>query len=164
MKMKYLTAVGLTVGSLAGVWVFVSGLIGVASFCGFLGWATYFAIGKAKDSVIPAIASNLSGVAWGVLSIWLMGFLPAGQWSLIIVVLAAGCMCWQANLPLLAFIPGTFIGNACFYAANPGLDASAIALVALGLVCGALCGLASDYAAKWLSSKPSTTPSRFAAE
>ena len=150
-KLNYLSAVGITVGLLAGIWVFLAGLIGIASFCGFFGWATYFAIGKGKDGVLTAFSTNLSGVIWGLLSIWLMSFLPDGQWYLIVVIVAAACMCWQANLKLLSFIPGTFIGNACFYASDTGFDPKAIGLVALGLVCGVLCGLASDYAAKAIS-------------
>ncbi|MCL1838973.1 MAG: DUF1097 domain-containing protein [Propionibacteriaceae bacterium] len=155
--MNYLTAVGITVGLLAGIWVFTSGLLGIPSFCGFLGWATYFAIGKGKNGLLTAFSTNLSGVLWGLGSIWLMSLLPDGYWYLIVVIVAAACMCWQANLKLLSFIPGTFIGNACFYATDTGFDLLAISFVGLGLVCGVGCGLASDYAARAISTSKTET-------
>jgi hypothetical protein len=143
--MQYLSAVGITVGLLAGAWVYASGVLGMTGFAGFLGWATYFATGQGKEGCGKAVCSNLSGVAWGVLTVFAMSFLP-GQWALAAVILAAACMCWQAGIPLLSFIPGTFIGNACFYAnGNDWL------LTGAGLLCGVLLGLLSDYAARWLS-------------
>ena len=40
--MGYLLAVGITVGLLAGAWVYLSGVAGMIGFAGFLGWASYF--------------------------------------------------------------------------------------------------------------------------
>ena len=149
--MQYLTAVGITVGLLAGLWVYISGFMGIAGFAGFLGWATYFAVGQGKDGCAKAVASNLSGVFWGVITVYLMGLLPQGQWYLLAIILAAAIMCWQANIPLLSFIPGTFIGNACFYANNNDWLTTAV-----GMLCGVLLGLVSDYSARSLS-KPQQT-------
>jgi hypothetical protein len=139
--MSYIAAVGITVGLLAGAWVYVSGLVGITAFAGFLGWASYFAAGGGKDGSIKAICCNLSGVLWGAAS----GVVPAQAGIAVIVVLAA-IMCWQANFPLLSFIPGAFIGNACFYAnGNDWLGTS------IGLLCGVALGFMSDYSAKYIS-------------
>lgn len=62
---------------------------------------------------------------------------------LVFTIAFAAIMCWQAKLNLLEFIPGTFIGNAAFYAA--GNDAIG---AAVGLTCGAVLGLLSDFSAK----------------
>lgn len=145
--MTYLLAVGITVGLLAGAWVFGAGAAGLIGFAGFLGWASYFAAGGGKKGVVSALCSNLSGVVWGVVTITLAGLLP-GVPSLVFTILFAAIMCWQAKISLLGFIPGTFIGNACFYASGNEAVGTAI-----GLVCGIALGWISDEAAKLISKK-----------
>ena len=63
--MTYLFAVGITVGILAGAWVYAGGTLGFVGFAGFLGWATYFAAGGGKKGIISTLCSNLSGVFLG---------------------------------------------------------------------------------------------------
>ena len=115
--MTYLFAVGITVGILAGAWVYAGGTLGFVGFAGFLGWATYFAAGGGKKGIISTLCSNLSGVFWGVITIWAATTFTAVP-SLFFTIAFAAIMCWQAKLNLLEFIPGTFIGNATFYAAG----------------------------------------------
>ena len=62
--MSYLFAVGITVGLLAGVWVYLSGVMGLIGFVGFLGWASYFAAGGGLKGVRSAFCTNMSGVLW----------------------------------------------------------------------------------------------------
>lgn len=143
--MGYLTAVSITVGLLAGAWVFFAPSIDIAAFTGFLGWASYFAVGGKKEGAIKAVCCNLSGVLFGVLTILIAGLLPA-HLGIIITILAAASMCFQAHIPLLSFIPGTFIGNACYYANGTDWYTTAI-----GLICGILLGFISDYWAQSLS-------------
>lgn len=40
--MSYLFAVGITVGLLAGVWVYLSGVMGLIGFCGLFGMGQLF--------------------------------------------------------------------------------------------------------------------------
>ena len=145
--MTYLFAVGITVGVLAGAWVYAGGTLGFIAFAGFLGWATYFAAGGGINGIVSTLCSNLSGVFWGVVTIWACTTFPAVP-SLVFTIAFASIMCWQAKLNLLEFIPGTFIGNAAFYAA--GNDAIG---VVVGLTCGAVLGLLSDFSAKMLSTE-----------
>lgn len=145
--MTYLLAVGITVGILAGVWVYASGVLALIGFAGFLGWASYFAAGGGKKGVVSALCSNLSGVLWGFLTVLLIGALPMVP-PLVFTILFAAIMCWQAKIPLLAFIPGTFIGNAVYYATGNDVVGSVI-----GLVIGVFLGIASDVLAKMLSKK-----------
>lgn len=154
--MSYLTAVGITVGILAGVWCFIADTSGLTGFVGFLGWATYFAAGGGKNGVVSGLASNLSGVIWGVLTTLICGCFSGIPYYFFTIIFAA-IMCWQARFQLLGFIPGTFIGNAAYYAAaavgyritdNPFTGA---VLTAVGLACGIFLGLLSDISAKKIS-------------
>ena len=143
--MSYLMAVGITVGLLAGAWCYVAPLVSLLIPVGFLGWASYFAAGGGLGGVKSALVTNLSGVFWGVVTIFLGGLLPVVP-SLVFTIVFAAIMCWQAKLPLLAFIPGTFIGNAAFYASgNDWL------FTAISLVCGIGLGILSDELAKLMS-------------
>ena len=143
--MSYLGAVGITVGLLAAIWVYASGPLGVSGFAGFLGWASHYAAGGGKTGSVKALCGNLSGVFWGLAVVRLSEILP-GSFRPIVIALAAAIMCWQARIPLLSFIPGTFIGNACFYAVNGDWLNSAS-----GLICGVALGYVSEYSARALS-------------
>ena len=106
--MGYLLAVGITVGLLAGAWVYLSGVAGMIGFAGFLGWASYFAAGGGGKGVKSAFCSNLSGVFWGVATVFLCGILP-GVPGLVFTVLFAAIMCWQARFSFVGF----FIQEPC---------------------------------------------------
>lgn len=135
--MTYLISVGVTVGILAGLWCFAADSFGLISFAGFLGWATYFAAGGSVKGVKLGLCSNLSGVIWGILTIKLCGLFPNVPYYFFTIIFAA-IMCWQAHAEFLSFIPGTFIGNATFYAVN-ALGGSP-ELTALDLACGIFFG------------------------
>ena len=156
-KMTYLVAVGITVGILAGVWCYVADQTGLLSFVGFLGWATYFAAGGGKKGVKLGLCSNMSGVFWGILTTFLCSVFSSLPYYLFVILFAA-IMCWQAHAEILGFIPGTFIGNAAYYAAGAvgyKIASTSIAgalLTAIGLACGILLGVLSDELAKQLSS------------
>lgn len=143
--MSFLNAAGITVGLLAALWVYGSGLAGISAFVGFFGWASYYAAGGGKDGSVKALCSNLSGVFWGLVVVRSLEVLPE-SFRLIVIAVAAAVMCWQANITLLSFIPGTFIGNACFYANEGDWQKSTV-----GLICGVALGLVSEYSARALS-------------
>ena len=146
--MTYLISVGVTVGILAGLWCFAADSFGLISFAGFLGWATYFAAGGDVKGVKLGLCSNLSGVIWGVLTLTFCGMFPNVPYYFFTIIFAA-IMCWQAHAELLSFIPGTFIGNATFYAVN-ALGGSP-ELTAIGLACGIFLGIISDKSARFLT-------------
>ena len=145
--MSYLFAVGITVGLLAGVWVYLSGVMGLIGFVGVLGWASYFAAGGGLKGVRSAFCTNMSGVLWGFVTIAVCNFLP-GVPGILFTILFAAVMCWQAKFAILGFIPGTFIGNAAFYASGNDWKGTAVALV-----CGISLGILSDVLAKKMSEK-----------
>lgn len=156
--MNYISAVGITVGLLAGAWVFASGALGFIAFAGFLGWATYFAAGGKLDGMKKALCCNIAGVFWGVVTIFISGLIP-NSLGLVITILVAAIMCWQAKISFLSFIPGTFIGNAAFYAT----DCNGIGAL-LGLVIGIMLGYISDIGAQKLAPKSTALPAENGAE
>ena len=126
--MTYLISVGTTVGILAGAWC--------------------FAAGGGEKGLKLGLCSNLSGVIWGILTTSICGIFPDVPYYFFTIIFAA-IMCWQAHVQLLSFIPGTFIGNATYYAAMAlGGDAG---LTAVGLICGICLGLISDKSARLLT-------------
>jgi hypothetical protein len=143
--MGYISVAGITVGILAGAWVYVSVPLGISAFAGFLGWSSYFAAGGGKNGAFKALCSSASGVFWGVAFVVLSPCVPP-QYGVVIIAILAAIMCWQAKFPPLSFIPGTFIGNACFYANGNDWKGAAA-----GLLCGTSLGLASDCLARRFS-------------
>lgn len=155
--MTYLVAVGVTVGILAGAWCFAADTVGLISFTGFLGWATYFAAGGGVDKGVRlGLCANLSGVVWGVLTTIICMTFPEVPYYFFVIIFA-GIMCWQAHVELLSFIPGTFVGNAAYYAAGAvgyGSDVNYLTgavFTACGLACGIFLGILSDKSAKLLT-------------
>lgn len=146
--MTYLISVGITVGILAGFWCLTADTIELISFAAFLGWATYFAAGGGEKGVKLGLCSNISGVIWGILTTTLCLFFPDVPYYFFTIIFAA-IMCWQAHLKLLSFIPGTFIGNATYYAVS-ALGGEPL-FTAIGLACGIFLGLLSDKSAKMLT-------------
>ena len=134
--MDFTTAVGITVGLLAGAWVYASNALSLIGYAGFLGWASFFAAGGKEKGLKSAIITNLSGVFWGAVTMQVANFMGGlGIPSLIFTIVFAAIMCWQAKINMLGFIPGTFIGNAAYYASGCNIIGSAVALV-IGAVLG----------------------------
>ena len=146
--MTYLFAVGVTVGILAGAWVYAGGTLGFVGLRDFLAGQLILQLVAVKRHNFYALFKS-KRCFWGVITIWAATTFTAVPFLFFTIAFAA-IMCWQAKLNLLEFIPGTFIGNAAFYAA--GNDAIG---AAVGLTCGAVLGLLSDFSAKKLSAEKS---------
>lgn len=141
--MDFLVVISLVVGILAAAWAVAAIPLGFLTFAGFMSWSTFFAAGGKLTGLKTALISNLVGVFWGVIIIQLsslfgpfMGQLPG---LFVAVVIGAAAMCYQSKIPLLSFIPGTFIGCATYFGANFDLMGTII-----GLVCGAVLGYISE--------------------
>jgi hypothetical protein len=155
---KGLIGVSISVGILAGLWILLEviygGLgmeeplnlkgIGVA---GFLGWATFYAAGGKNAGFSSGLASNLSGVCWGIVIVLIWGLL--GGYSnylgaFVGVAIGAGGMCFQAHVKQLGFIPGAFIGCSTFFALGAAISMPVILPAALGLTIGLSLGWISE--------------------
>lgn len=147
--MKFLTAVGISIGVLAGIWAQFCGNFGLLAWVGFIAWACFFAAGGKKDGLVKGLLANLSGVFWGWVIILIVGLMPNFEYALgVAVVVPAFMMCVQANFKYLAFIPGAFCGAASYF--GSGLDIKA---TAISLVCGALLAFASEWIALKMTKK-----------
>ena len=123
--MKRLTALGISIGVLAGLFTWFAGTVTLLGswqspfvvWVGFASWACSYAASGRTQGLVKALASNVSGVVWGWLIVWAAGQVLAGSAAVLglVVALAAFCMCVQAGWGPLAFIPGTFIGAASFF-------------------------------------------------
>jgi len=139
--MSFLIAVGISVGILAGIWTGISVTYGLVTFVGFLSWASFYAAGGKTKGLKDSLILNFSGVVWGFLIVQMsniFGPILGGTIGLsVAVVIGAGAMCWQAHIPLLAFIPGAFIGASAYFGNGFNFQSTVIALVA-GAVLGYL--------------------------
>jgi len=160
---KFLVAVTISIFLLAGLFqVFVvlytqyvpnfalTGL-GVA---GFLGWATFYAAGGKEEGFVKGLATNMTGIFWGIIIvlIWkVFGFNTIG--AFIAVGIGAGMLCFQAHIKVLSFIPGAFIGTSTFFALGALVEGSTIYPAVIGLIMGLSLGYISEKFAIYINSK-----------
>ena len=150
--MKRLIALGISIGVLAGLWtafaLSVSAVGGYATpfvvWIGFAAWAVFYAAGGRMPGLTTTLGSTVSGLLWGFALLWAATQVSAGSAVVLglFVALAAFGMCVQAAVPLLAFIPGAFIGAAAYFG-NGGVFWSTL----ISLVAGALLAHASEILA-----------------
>ena len=137
--MKRLTALGISIGVLAGLFTWFAGTVTQLGswqspfvvWVGFAAWACFYAVGGGTAGLVKTAASNVSGVVWGWLIVWAAGQVVAGSAAVLglFVALAAFGMCVQAGWPPLAFIPGAFIGAASFFGTGALFWSTVVSLV-----------------------------------
>jgi hypothetical protein len=140
---------------LAGIMQFMD--ISIGLFCawvGFAAWACYFLNGCTPKGGIKVIGCWVAGVAASVLIIelgtWLTGIF-AGNASLgfpVAVAAVAFLVILFEKVPALDFIPGWFVGAACFFGYNTiveGNYARSIPAILISCVVGQLFGFVTVY-------------------
>ena len=141
--MRSTIAVGITVGVLAGLWIWASQRFGLPAWGAVVSWAAFFAAGGKSAGLAKTLPAALSGVLWGWLAALAAGALTGWSGALAVAVgVAAFAMCAQALWRALSFIPGTFLGAATLF--GTGVDVPATVAV---LVIGVVLGLASEWSA-----------------
>lgn len=152
--MDALLALGLAIGILIAGWTYLA--IGVAAlpvWAGIIAWGCFFAAGGKTEGLVKTIASNLSGVLWAFLALYVWNV--AGQGvpllSLLVGVAAFG-MVLQAKIPALGFIPGAFLGAATAVSVVVGASGTYVNTI-IALVAGAVLGYASELLAGALGTK-----------
>lgn len=141
--MKRLTALGISIGVLAGLFTWFAGTVThlgswqspFVVWVAFAAWACFYAVGGRTQGLVKTLVANLSGAVWGWLIVWVAGHILAGSAAVLglVVALAAFCMCVQAGWAPLAFIPGTFIGAASFFG-NATLFWSTVTSLVVGVL------------------------------
>src|SRR5215210_3777446 len=108
--MDMLIALGLSIGVLIAIWTYIAlGVAALPVWAGIVAWGTFFAAGGKTDGLIRTIASNLSGVLWAFVALFLSqqfgGWIPVLS---LLVGVVAFMMVVQSRIPQLSFIPGAF--------------------------------------------------------
>jgi len=112
--MDVLVALAISIGILIAVWTYVAlGVAALPVWAGIVAWGCFFAAGGKTTGLTKTIASNLSGVFWAFVALYLAKSFGGGVAILSVLVgLAAFFMVLQAKIPALSFIPGAFLGAA----------------------------------------------------
>jgi hypothetical protein len=160
--MKLYTALGIAIGVLIAIWTFLAvgtTSLGLIVWAGIVAWGAFFAAGGGTEGLKKTIASNLSGNFWAFLA--LLIFAKVGGGSNLILALLVGViafmMCVQANVPLLSFIPGAFLGAATWVAAGGGGSLTKASLmISVSMILGAFFGYISEIVGKKLAASPAT--------
>ena len=149
--MDYLNSIGVTIGILAGLLVILPASLGLLGWVCFVSWACYYASGAGIEGLKKAIVCNMMGVLYGFLMVWGAGILGFPYAIGVTVAVFAFCMCAQAHIGLLSFVPGAFCGAASYFGA--GAKPEIIIAVVISLILGAVLGYVSDISGKSIAKK-----------
>lgn len=157
--MDLVVALGISIGILIAAWVYVAvGMpeLGLIVWAGIVAWATFYAAGGGAGGLQKSIASNLAGNFWAAVALFVWASLGG---SLLVLSLAFGIVafifCVQSKIPLLAFIPGAFLGAATWVGvdvAGAGGDGGVVdmadVMIPVSMVVGAILGYISEMVGK----------------
>ena len=157
--MDVLVALGVSIGILIAAWTYIA--LGTAAalpvWAGIVAWGCFFAAGGKTTGLTKTIASNVSGVFWAFVALYLSASLPGiGALSLLVGV-AALFMVLQSKIPALSFIPGAFLGAATAVSVVVGAEGKfphPWARTVVALVLGAVFGYLSEMLAGAIATKP----------
>ncbi|WP_075367617.1 DUF1097 domain-containing protein, partial [Desulfosporosinus metallidurans] len=129
----------LTVGLLAGLWMPVSGALGVAPWPLFIAWAAFFAAGADMNAMKKVYPSLLLGVVCGYLTIYFGAIQLAPVLGTIgvplFVGLFAALLVIMGKFNIFALTPAAFFGFAVYFGIGANLKATLIGLL-LGPILG----------------------------
>lgn len=133
----------------SGLWSVLSSYIGLITWIGFAGCTSYFACDKKRmKGVATSITTNLTGIAWAIISIYLGSRLNLSFGMALSCSLISYMIIIQAKMKGLRFIPGAFIG--CFATfAVAGEWQSVLPSILIGIFIGYIADITGD----WLYSK-----------
>jgi hypothetical protein len=155
--MDALVALALSIGILIAGWTYLAlGVAALPVWAGIIAWGCFFAAGGKTAGLTKTIASNLSGVLWAFLALYLWNRFGGGVPMLSLLVgIAAFIMVLQAKLPALSFIPGAFLGAATAVSVVVGASGTYTSTI-IALVAGAILGYISEMLAGALGPRSTT--------
>jgi Protein of unknown function (DUF1097) len=155
--MDALLALALSIGILIAGWTYLAlGVAALPVWAGIVAWGCFFAAGGKTTGLVKTIASNLSGVLWAFLALYLWNRFGGGVPMLSLLVgIAAFIMVVQAKIPALSFIPGAFLGAATAVSVVVGASGTWTSTI-IALVAGALFGYVSEMVAGAMGRKSAT--------
>jgi hypothetical protein len=160
--MSLYLALGIAIGVLIAIWTYISvGMtnLGLIVWAGIIAWGAFFAAGGGAEGFKKTVASNVSGIIWAFLALYI--FTRMGGTSVLVLALLVGIiafiMCVQANVPLLSFIPGAFMGAATYVASTAAVPTMTVSrrllMVMFSMILGAVLGFLSEGLAKRLAAR-----------
>jgi hypothetical protein len=160
--MDVLVALAVSIGILIAAWTYIA--LGTAAalpvWAGIVAWGCFFAAGGKTTGLTKTVASNLSGVFWAFVALYLNGLYESGGsipvLSLLVGV-AALFMVLQSKIPALSFIPGAFLGAATAVSVVVGAKGAfphPWVRTCVALVLGAVFGYLSEALAGAIARKP----------
>jgi hypothetical protein len=146
--MDALVALALSIGILIAGWTYLAlGVAALPVWAGIVAWGCFFAAGGKTEGLMKTIATNLSGVLWAFLALYVWNSAGGGVPLLSLLVgIAAFIMVIQAKIPALGFIPGAFLGAATAVSVVVGANGSWTSTI-IALVAGAVFGYVSEMLA-----------------
>jgi hypothetical protein len=146
--MDALVALAISIGILIAGWTYLAlGVAALPVWAGIIAWGCFFAAGGKTTGLTKTIASNLSGVLWAFLALYLWNRFGGGVPMLSLLVgVAAFIMVLQAKVPALSFIPGSFLGAATAVSVVVGASGTYTNTI-IALVAGAVFGYLSEMLA-----------------
>jgi hypothetical protein len=159
--MDVLVALAISIGILIAGWTYVAvGPAALPVWAGIVAWGCFFAAGGKTTGLSKTIASNLSGVFWAFVALYLNGTLKGGIGTLALLVgVAAFFMVLQSKIAVLSFIPGAFLGAATAVSVVVGAEGKfphPWFRTAIALVLGAVLGYLSEMLAGSFSRRKRT--------
>lgn len=154
--MDALVALGISIGLLIAGWTYVAlGPAALPVWAGIVAWGCFFAAGGKTTGLTKTVASNLSGVFWAFVALYVNGSAAGGTGLLAVLVgVIALLMVVQAKIPLLSFIPGAFLGAATAVSVVVGAEGKfphPWVKTAIALIIGAVLGFLSEMLAGMFS-------------
>jgi hypothetical protein len=162
--MSLYVALGISIGILIAIWTFIAvGVpnLGLIVWAGIIAWGAFYAAGGGTDGLRRTIAAHVAGNFWAFLALLVAGWLGGSPIVVAILVgLIAFMMCVEANIPLLSFIPGAFLGAATWVGAGGGGSITRASLmITISMIIGAILGYISEVLAKRMAARaPAPAP------
>jgi hypothetical protein len=157
--MDVLVALAVSIGILIAAWTYIA--LGTAAalpvWAGIVAWGCFFAAGGKTTGLTKTVASNVSGVFWAFVALYLSASLPGVGGLSFLVGVAALFMVLQSKIPALSFIPGAFLGAATAVSVVVGAEGKfphPWARTVIALVLGAVFGYLSEMLAGAIARKP----------
>ncbi len=160
--MGLLTAIGISVGVLVGVWVYISAGIpslNLVTWAGVISWAIFYATGGGAAGFRKSIGSIVTGNLYAAIALFAFAHIGGGTLGLSIAfAIVTFFMCVQARYEIVSFIPGTFLAAGTWVGvavAGKGGDGGAFASaseiwITVSMILGVIFGFASEIGYKKL--------------
>ena len=146
-----LLPVSISIGVLCALWFQITMWVPwLIAWVGYAAWASFYYAGGDKAALGKSIAANTAGMVQGALFYWLWLKFGGGNVLLLSAWIGLFCFCMtmEGNIPILAAIPGQFVGAAVFFGNLGGHDGDIVTTLVNTFVCMLIGNLAGILSAR----------------